>query len=125
MQGLVQYQQLGVFYKSTCQQYQPLLATRQLQELAFCEMSDAKDVKPPTAFYVVLFVGDSIQSDGVHQTTGHNADGWQVALVGAMHLGRDVADVLLDIPDALARASRTVKEGDVAGIALRVVCTYQ
>ena len=86
VQGLVQNQQLGVFHKGPCQQHQSLLTTRQLQKLSLSQMSDAKDVKPPTAFLVVLFVGDSIQSDGVHQTTGYDADGRQVALVGPMHL---------------------------------------
>ena len=33
--------------------------------------------------------------------------------------------MLLDVPDTLAAATRITEEGDVAGITLRVVCTYQ
>ena len=34
VQGLVENQQIGTLYKGTCQQYQTLLATRHLKELA-------------------------------------------------------------------------------------------
>ena len=33
--------------------------------------------------------------------------------------------MLLDIPDALATATRIAEEGNVAGVALRIVGTYQ
>ena len=125
VQGFVEYQQLRVFHKGTRQQNQSLFATRQLQEPAFCQMTDAKDVEPPAALFVVLLIRHRIQTNGVHESAGHNANGGQVALVGTVHLGRHIADVFLDVPDALARTSWTVEQRDVAGIALRIVCTHQ
>ena len=42
-----------------------------------------------------------------------------------MKLWRYIADVLLDVPDALAAATRIAEEGDVAGITLWIVGTDQ
>jgi len=38
-----------------------------------------------------------------------------------VHLGTDVADAFLDLPDALAGAATAPEEVDVAGIALGVI----
>ena len=87
VKGLVEDEQLRVFDEGTGQQDQSLFATLQLQEAALCQMADAEDVEPPAALVVVLLVGNGIESDGVHESAGHDADGWQVAFVGAVHLG--------------------------------------
>ena len=123
MQGLVQDDQLWVFDKGTGQQRQTLFTTRQLQEGTVCQRGNAKDVHPPATALIVLWGRYGIESDGVHQTTGHNADDRQVALVRTVHLRGHIANVLLDVPDALPGTSRTVKQGDVTGIALWIVGT--
>jgi hypothetical protein len=42
-------------------------------------------------------------------------------MIGTMHLGRDIANMALDLPDALARTSFPAKQTDVTGIGLRIV----
>ena len=88
-------------------------------------MAYAKGVHPPPAFFLLRLRRAGIEADGVLQPAGHNLYGRYVLAVAAMHLGRHVADVALYLPDALAGTPPVAEEGDVAGIALRVVGTHQ
>ena len=46
-------------------------------------------------------------------------------MIGAVHLGRYISNVLLDVPNAFARTTGIAEERDVAGIALGIVGTYE
>ena len=86
-------------------------------------MTDAKDVHPLAADGVFCLFGLGIKSNRVLQPTCHDTDGGDVLTIAAVHLWRHVADMLLDVPDAVATASLVSEECDVAGIALWIVGT--
>ena len=44
-------------------------------------MGNTKHIEPPVAALVVFLVGNGIESDTVHQPTGYNTDGRQIALI--------------------------------------------
>lgn len=125
VQRFVEYQQVGLFYKSPRQKYKSLLTARHLQKLPLLQMADAKGVEPFAALYPLCFCGTRVESHGVFQSAGHNLDGGDVLAVAAVHLWRNVADVAFDVPDALARTALMSEERDVAGVALWIVGTNQ
>ena len=86
-------------------------------------MTDAKDIHPLATDVVFCLFGLGIETDGVLQSTGYDTDGGDVLAVAAVHLWRHVADMLLDVPDAVAAAAFVSEECDVAGIALWIVGT--
>ena len=102
MKGFVENQQLGVFHEGAGKEHQALLTAGKLQEGALLGAFNTEYPHPETAFLIVFFGGVDVQAYGVFQTAGHNLDGWDVTVVGAMHLGRDIADVFFDVPDALS-----------------------
>ena len=48
-----------------------------------------------------------------------------VAIEVEVHLGRDVADVPFDVPDALAGAAAMVEYSDIVAVALWIVAAHQ
>ena len=102
MKGFVENQQIGRFDKGSRQQYQTLFATRHLKELTISQMLDVKDIHP---FETTLFLHlrrTGVEANGIFQSAGHNLYRRDVLFVTPMHLGRYVADMFLDIPDALS-----------------------
>ena len=123
VQRLIEYQQLGVFHKCPGQQYQALFAITNPQEQTVGQVRYAKGFHPLQTNFPLFGFGLDIQSDGVVQATGHNINGGQVLRIGTMHLRTYITYVLLDVPDAFARASFLTKQTHIAGIALGVVGT--
>ena len=114
VQWFVKNQELWVLDEGSCQENQALLATGEFEE--------PEDLHPETALVHILVLWFDVETHGIHQSAGYDTDGWQISLIGAMQLWRNVADMLLDVPDALAASSWITKEGDVAGVTLWVVC---
>ena len=123
VKGLIEDEQFGVLDKSSGEQHQPLLTTREAHERTVAKMSNAKDVHPPTANLVFFFRRAYIKSNGVFKATGHNADGGQILVVGPVHFWGDVPDVALDVPNGFTSATGLVEKGDVACVSLRIVGT--
>ena len=87
-------------------------------------MAHTEQAHPPQALLALVGRGTDIETHRVLETARHNMQRWQVAMVAAVHLGRDVAYASLDVPDAHACLALTVaEESDVAGVALWVVGT--
>ena len=125
MKGFIENQQLGRFDEGTSQQHQALFATGELQERALLHSVDAEDMHPPATLFALSLIGTGIESHGIFQSAGHHLNGWDIMLVGTVHLGRHITDAALDVPDGLATASLFAEEADVAGVGLRIVGTYQ
>ena len=125
VQRLVQDQQRGVLDEGAGQEAQALLAAGEGEERTLVEGADAKRVHPPAARLQLLRLRTAVEPDAVVQAAGHDVQRGEVLQVGAVHLGADVADVPLDVPDALARAPLPPEEGDVAGVGLGIVGTDQ
>ena len=102
MKGFVENEEIGRFDEGSRQQYQALFATRHLEELTISQMLDAKGFHPFQATLFLHLRRTGVETNGIFQSTGHNLDGRDVLLVASMHLGRYVADMFLDITDALA-----------------------
>ena len=102
MKGFVENQQLGVFHEGAGKEHKALLTAGKLQEGALLGAFNTEYPHPETAFLIVFLRGVDVQTYGVFQAAGHNLDGWDVTVVGAMHFGRDIADMFFDVPDALS-----------------------
>ena len=66
-----------------------------------------------------------IQSNSVKKAACNHFQGCDVFLVGAVHLGADVAYVLLDVPYALPRPSLVAEDFHITGVGLGIVSAYQ
>ena len=62
---------------------------------------------------------------GVVQSAGYDVYGREVFQVCTVHFRTDVTDMPFDVPNALSRTSFPSEQFDVAGVALRIVGTYQ
>ena len=69
-------------------------------------MLDAEQAEPATAERLLGVGGTHIEPYGVLESAGYDVEGGQVAHVGTVHLGRDIANALLDLPDALTAGDR-------------------
>ena len=125
MERFVEDKQLGILDEGPRHKHQSLLATRQSEERGVLLALKTEDFHPQTADVILALVGLGIQADGVLQSACHNPYGGNVAVIGTVHLGRHISDVLLDVPDALARAAGIAEERYVAGIALGIVGTHE
>ena len=84
-------------------------------------MLDAEYAHPPSAFLAFGFICSGVETYGILQSACHHLYHRDVMMIGTMHLGRDIANMALDLPDALARTSFPAKQTDVTGIGLRIV----
>ena len=125
VQWFVKNQELWVLDEGSCQENQAVLTTGEFEEPDLFFSFETEDLHPETALVHILVLWFDVETHGIHQSAGYDTDGWQISLIGAMQLWRNVADMLLDVPDALAASSWITKEGDVAGVTLWVVCAYQ
>ena len=121
MKRFVENEQIGVLDEGACQEAQTLFSAGELEESAVGNSFDAEALHPFLTFCPFLRPRAMIQTDRIRKTGSHNVDGGNVLLISAMELGRNIADVLLDLPDALSAAAFASEEFNVAGIALRVV----
>ena len=121
VERLIKDKQLGVFHKCPCQKHQALLAVRHLQEAGLGLVAHAENIHPEEATRGLLLVGLHVEAHCVAQSACHNLQGFYVAVISSVHLGRHIAYVLLYVPDALSASALVAKEGDVARIALWVV----
>ena len=115
----VKNKQIGILDEGARQKTQTLLAAGEFEERAVGNCFDAETLHPLLTLSALLGTGTMIETDGIREAGSHNVDGGNVLLISAMEFGRDVADVLLDLPDALSGASLASEEFDVAGVALR------
>ena len=119
----VEDEQFGVFHKSTGQKAKSLLAATQLQERAVGLCLYAEDAHPVEARLPLFRTWTHIKPHGVAQSACHHVDGGDVLQVCPVHLGANIADVPLYLPDALARASPMPEELYVASVGLGIVGT--
>ena len=125
MERFVEYEQVGVFDKGAREQHQALLAVRDLGEGFPDEVFGVEKPQPLPGGSGLLRSAAAVQAHRVEETGGDHffaRDGLQVV---GVHLGRDVADAFLDVPDAFAGASSAVEQDDVVGIRLGVVAADQ
>ena len=102
---LVEDQQVGTFHESPGHQNQSLLTTRHLEEFAVGQMPDTEYVHPFQTLVFFLLRRCEVKPYGVFQSAGHNLQRRDILFVAPVHLGRDVADMFLDVPDALTRTA--------------------
>ena len=121
----IQYEQFRVFDKGSSQEAKALFSARELEESLVLQMLYAKDSHPLSADISLLWSGTAIETYAIRQTACHDVYGWQVAEVCSVHLGRDIADVFLNLPDAFSCATSVSKEFYIASIALRIVGAYE
>ena len=99
---LIKDKQIRRLHESARQQYQPLFTTRHLEEFAISQMFDAKDIHPFNTEVFLLLGRTEVKTDGIFKSAGHNLYGRDVLLVASVHLGRNVANMLFNVPDALS-----------------------
>ena len=125
VEGLVEDEQVGILDESPCQQHPSLLSTREQGIFALGESVDVEELHP-TVYFQVVFIGEMAeQAHRIVQSTGHNVSHGHGAAIGAIHFGAHVANVFLDVPNALAGAASATEERDVTSIGLRIVGTDQ
>ena len=100
-----------------------LLSAGEREEWALGRCVDAEDVHPPKTLGLLGLAGSGVEAHRVFQSAGDYLDGWDVVLIGAVHFGGYIADVALDLPDTLARASLASEQAYVAGVGLGIVGT--
>ena len=92
-----------VFYHFPIQIIQTMQGLVENQQIRFFD-------EPFPALFLLSFRGSYIEPHRVFQSAGNNLKGWDILFVTAMHLGRHVADMALDVPDALTRTALMSKE---------------
>ena len=121
VERFVEDEEFRVFDERTGQECHPLFAARQREVGTGGQMVQAEHFHPQVGHGAFFGADAAVEANRVVQTAGHDVRCRQVLFIRTEHFGRHVADVAFYIPDALARATSTAEEIDVAGIRLRVV----
>ena len=121
----VENQQFGVFDEGASQEHHTLLTRGELEEGAVGQVLNTKHTHPLQAGIHLLGTRTHIEPHAIMQARRHNLYGGQVLKVGAMHLGRHVANTFLNVPDTLSCSSTASEEADIASISLWVIATDQ
>ncbi len=125
MERFVEDEKLRAFDECPHKEDEALLTVGDLDKGALRKVVGREAFHPRHRDGELLISAFAEEPYGVEEATGDDFEAGDILHVVGVHVGREVADATLDLPDTLPRATTTAEEGYVVGICLRVVATNE